>query len=307
MKVGIIGTSWGRVHVGTFREAGHEIAGIVGTNPEGTARIAAEEGIPLASTNAADLQHCDIIVIASPTSTHLDYLSQFNDRPVLCEKPLTGAQIVPGALAGLGRYPTFVNYPFSFLETAKSIQKILDDGELGPLSRVVLSVGCRFPMQKSPAGWFLDIAAHPLSFLIHTLGEFQLVHHHIGEGVSNVSALLESEGTLLDTQLYRLPETGIQIDLKLIGELKRLELSGGFRPGDNWRFAPIKVDGQENNEGEWDTRDIWYSANCRVVEQFLKVVEGKTPHVEALNNGMFDLPKAALLERSLDRLLATDS
>ncbi|RCU50410.1 MULTISPECIES: Gfo/Idh/MocA family oxidoreductase [Corallincola] len=306
MKVGIIGTSWGRVHVGTFREAGHEIAAIMGVSPEGTARVASEEGIPVAATDVNQLDHCDIIVVASPTATHLGYLKHFSDRPVLCEKPLSGARIEPGALAGLGRFPTFVNYPFSFLQTASVINEQLAGNGLGPLSRAILSVGSRFPMEKTPVGWFLDIVAHPLSYLIHSLGPFTLLHHHIGEGISNVSVLLENEGLMLDAQQYRLPETGIQIHLTLVGEQKRLELSGGFRPGDNWRFNPVLVDGQAVNDGEWNERDIWYSANCRVVEQFVDVISGRLKHVDALANGLFDLPKAAQLERSLDGLLAQE-
>jgi predicted dehydrogenase len=48
MRIGIVGTWWGRMHVGGFRRAGAEVVAICGRDPERTRRVAAQEGIPLA-------------------------------------------------------------------------------------------------------------------------------------------------------------------------------------------------------------------------------------------------------------------
>src|SRR5262249_17458756 len=55
VRVGIIGTNWGRMHVGGFRGAGVEIAGLCGSDREKTARIAREEGVALATTRVDEL------------------------------------------------------------------------------------------------------------------------------------------------------------------------------------------------------------------------------------------------------------
>ena len=70
MRVGIIGTNWGRVHCGTFRAAGCDVAVLVGPREAEVVAVAAAEGVPVASTEPDALEACDIVVIASPTPTH---------------------------------------------------------------------------------------------------------------------------------------------------------------------------------------------------------------------------------------------
>ncbi len=53
LKVGIIGTVWGRIHCGTFRQAGCEIAALVGQDAAKAAEVAAAEGVPV-GTNDLD-------------------------------------------------------------------------------------------------------------------------------------------------------------------------------------------------------------------------------------------------------------
>jgi len=304
MRVGIIGTSWGRIHCGTFRAAGCEIAALAGQRLAEVESVAAEEGVQRATTDAAALRDCDIVVIASPTPTHLHYLRCFADKPVLCEKPVIGTAPEPGLFDGLGGTPKFVNYAFPFLDTARALDGLLDDDRLGPVRRILLAVGVRFPLARTPAGWFIDVAVHPLSWLLHRFGEFHLAGHRVGQGDADVSVVLEQPGRQIDVALYDLPSTGIRIDCQLVGERALARLSGGYRPERQWWFEPVLLEGEPVTEGEYSqTEDIWFRANRRAVGQFCAVVRGESGREDALARGSFDLEKAVGIERMLAPLL----
>jgi predicted dehydrogenase len=92
VRIGIIGTNWGRMHVGGFRGAGAEIAALCGSDPEKTARIAAEEGIALATTRVDELcAAVDVVVVSGPDRLHHAHITAALDAGchVLSEKPLT--------------------------------------------------------------------------------------------------------------------------------------------------------------------------------------------------------------------------
>ena len=64
MRVGIIGTGWGRTHCGTFRAAGWEIAALAGRRLDDVTAVAAAEGVPRATADPDELEDCDVIVVA---------------------------------------------------------------------------------------------------------------------------------------------------------------------------------------------------------------------------------------------------
>ena len=55
VRIGVIGTKWGLMHVGAFRAAGAEVAALCGQNPDNTRAVAAREVIPLATTDVLEL------------------------------------------------------------------------------------------------------------------------------------------------------------------------------------------------------------------------------------------------------------
>ena len=303
LSVGLIGTGWGRIHCGTFRAAGCEIKALLGTDERKVAKVAQEEGVEIATTDASRLDGCDIIVIASPTASHLEYLRRFKHKAVFCEKPLSHRPLAHDELSSLSG---FVNYAFPFLESTRAVEALLDEGRLGTVERALLRVGVRFDANKDAAAWFHDVASHPLSWLVHRFGRYSLETCHIGPSPTSLGAVFLNGPQQLDVSLYRLPSNGLHIELDLVGERAVVNLAGGFNPQTDWRFEPLRLDGQPVNGGEYDQGEsIWYRANCRAVANFCAVLRGELSAQDALAAGSFDLRKAALIEQMLAPMLGS--
>jgi predicted dehydrogenase len=92
-RVGIIGTGWGaRVQVPAFREAGLEVVGIAGRDPERTRKIAGQLDVePFEQWRALIASNVDLVTIVTPPSEHLQMASSALDagKHVVCEKPTT--------------------------------------------------------------------------------------------------------------------------------------------------------------------------------------------------------------------------
>ena len=92
IRIGIIGTNWGRMHVGGFRGAGAAITALCGHDLARTRDIAREEGIPVATDRVATLcEAVDAVVVSGPDSLHHEHIVAALDAGchVLAEKPLT--------------------------------------------------------------------------------------------------------------------------------------------------------------------------------------------------------------------------
>ena len=91
MRIGIIGTNWGRMHVGAFRGAGADVQAIVGSQFEKTHALARQEGIPHACTTLQQLlEVVDAVAVVGPDRLHASHVRSALEagRPVFCEKPL---------------------------------------------------------------------------------------------------------------------------------------------------------------------------------------------------------------------------
>lgn len=91
MRVGIIGTGWGVMHVGAFRAAGAEVTALCGRDLQKTRQLAARESIPLGTTDVGELcRAVDAVVVASSDAMHHAHVltALRAGRHVLCEKPL---------------------------------------------------------------------------------------------------------------------------------------------------------------------------------------------------------------------------
>src|SRR5687768_9328267 len=109
VRVGIIGSNWGRMHVGAFRAAGADVVAICGRDLAKTEALARHESIPLATTEVATLcEASDLVVIASADRAHAEHLRAAIERGrhVLCEKPLTHSLAEAESLLQLTRSRT---------------------------------------------------------------------------------------------------------------------------------------------------------------------------------------------------------
>lgn len=91
MRVGVIGTRWGLMHVGMFRFAGAEVVALCGRDAANTAAVAARERIAFATPDVRALcDRVDIVAIAGPDLLHAEHVrvALAAGRHVLCEKPL---------------------------------------------------------------------------------------------------------------------------------------------------------------------------------------------------------------------------
>ncbi|HEU4408854.1 MAG TPA: Gfo/Idh/MocA family oxidoreductase [Polyangiaceae bacterium] len=91
MRVGVVGTNWGLMHVGAFRGAGAEVVGLCGHDLARTREAARREGIALATTDVGELAAAaDVVVVAGPDGLHCEHALRAlgAGAHVLCEKPI---------------------------------------------------------------------------------------------------------------------------------------------------------------------------------------------------------------------------
>jgi predicted dehydrogenase len=268
MRVAIIGTRWGRVHVGAFRRLGHEIAVLIGADPERTRSIAAAEGIPHASIDPEAALDADFVVIASPAPTHAALVRRLRARPLLCEKPLAAGPVDPDlrALVAEPGLRLWINYAFGFLETAARWADALGAGRAGVVERFELTVATALPALSLERA-LTEVAVHPVIFLGGCTASFSLVSRRREES----ALVLELEGPApLTLQVTEARAPGIDYHLRAVGTRGALELRGAYRVGGAWQYAPVTLNGAPISEPERSAGgDVWHAANHRLVEAVL--------------------------------------
>ncbi len=295
LDAGIIGLNWGRVHIGALRAAGVTVAAVCGRDPDVAARVARDEGIPLATTTPDDLAGLDVIVIATPAPSHGDLLRRFPSNRIICEKPLFG--LSGGGVQRPASSPqVFVNYAFGFLDTARAAVEQLP--RIGPLKHARLESRVALPGDFSVAGWFLETASHPLSWLLHCFGPAAAVSLQ-SSGSALAIKLLDRHGANLDIAFQVGGPPGIHHRVSLHGAGGTLAFTGGYVPGDAWRFSPVLLDNAPVSNGEWLPDDCWIRANHRSVAAMIDVFHGTLSQEEGLDLGLFDMPKATTVEAVL--------
>jgi predicted dehydrogenase len=136
----IVGTAFGsRIHVPAARDAGFDVAALVGADPERTTRRAARAGVPHAFTSltqALQLPGVDAVIIATPPTTHADLAEQAirAGQHVLVEKPFTmNAQEARRlcALADEAGVVALVGHEFRFAPERVTLERALRRGDIG--------------------------------------------------------------------------------------------------------------------------------------------------------------------------------
>jgi predicted dehydrogenase len=146
VRVGVIGTGFGRAHVRAFGAHPRAVVTAVCSADAGRARsVAAELGVPYAYGDhraLLDEAPVDAISIASPPNLHrpmaVDALEA--GKHVLCEKPLAGTLSDARALVPAARRSKLVHGVdqwLRYLPSSRYARELIDEGAIGrPLSAV---------------------------------------------------------------------------------------------------------------------------------------------------------------------------
>ena len=185
LKLALVGAGrMGQRHAEAIRTSGRAVlAAVVDPRPDSALRVARDHGLVFDSVD--DLLRTggfDATVVAAPTSTHAQILSELLERgvPVLCEKPCglssEGARLIAD-LAQVAGTPVRVGYWRRHVESLRRLRERVVTGELGE----VITLHCtQWDEQPPPAsfrdpavsgGIALDMAVHEIDMILWLTGQ----------------------------------------------------------------------------------------------------------------------------------------
>jgi len=189
----VVGTSFGcRIHVPALRAAGFEVAGLVGTDPERTARRAEKAGVARTFTDldeAIAKTGAVAVTIATPPNSHapLTLAALSRGCHVICEKPfardVAEAQTMLQAAQRAG-VMALVGNEFRWLPDRAIVARAIADGLIGEPRFITLAAYnplVASPEAKMPRWWFDESAgggwlgaqgAHIIDQVRSWLGDF---------------------------------------------------------------------------------------------------------------------------------------
>ncbi len=309
MRIGIIGTRWGLMHVGAFRGAGAEVVALCGQDRTRTLHVAAREGIPLATTDVGELcAACDAVVVASPDVLHREHVAAAlaEGRPVLCEKPLTRTVEEAEDLLALGARGSpacAVAFATRFLPPLAALRARLP--ALGPVRQAVATVRSSFAAAQAPG---------PPGEMMGASGDFGGMSHMVdavrwlcqGEprwaqaalsGRPVHSAMLHlrlDSGCVVALSHLAAPAPGIEGRWLLIGDDWQVEWSAGYQPEHSgWCVGPVLLS-QDSDVRELAPRvapessgpEPWALAHVETARAFLRLLRtGERGALATLHDG----------------------
>ncbi|MFP2911419.1 Gfo/Idh/MocA family protein [Pyxidicoccus sp. 3LFB2] len=294
VRIGVIGTKWGLMHVGAFRAAGAEVAALCGQNPDNTRAVAAREGIPLATTDLRELcAAVDAVVVASPDGVHRAHMEAALSagRPVLCEKPLTRTVDEARALVAHARSttsPSAVNFPYRMLPPVRALKAWLAER---PVRHLALTLRNGFASDEGDTGPLLGASgdwggmSHVIDAALWLAGAPPVWVQASLSGRPVHTAALHvglSTGAVLVLTHAACPEPGIHGGWTLLGRGWEAGFSGGYVPSrGGWCLSPVRgfehgtwkdvAPGAEPRPGE---REPWAQAHVEGARRFLDVLRG---------------------------------
>jgi myo-inositol 2-dehydrogenase/D-chiro-inositol 1-dehydrogenase len=175
VRIGLIGTGRiGQVHAATVAaSANAELTWVCDVFVEGAEKTAAQYGGKVTSDPAVVFAsgEVDAVIVASPTSTHVDLISQAIDAGVhvLCEKPIDLDITRVDALRAKAAAATIkiaLGFNRRFDQQFAEIQKRVAAGEIGNLEQVTIISRDPAPAPKAylevSGGIFRDMTIHDL-------------------------------------------------------------------------------------------------------------------------------------------------
>lgn len=210
-RVGLIGTGGiGKAHA--LAAAGLTTGGLAGVadiDAAAAAAVGAEHDVPALPVAAlADPDRFDLVVVASPPSTHLDVVVPLLRAgvPVMCEKPIAVDLATARRLAEIAvetGTPLTMATKFRFVDDVALTRELIGRGALGELLKVEVMFAGRVEMagrwnaDRSVAGGgvAIDNATHGVDLARHLVGDFvevSAVHGRAGQPLA-----VEDSATLL--------------------------------------------------------------------------------------------------------------
>lgn len=285
MRVGVIGTNWGRIHIDAFRTAGADVAALCGRDERKTRSIADSERVPFATTNVEELcERVDVVVVASADKVHVEHVRAAlkAKKPVLCEKPLAmdagDAEAIARDAAAAG-VPAAVCFPFRMIPAVVGLRRWLEGRRVRSLELVFRNGFLRGPTDGS--GDFGGASHVVDAALFLTRGRPERVV--ASRGGNHLSLLLELNDGGRAVLVHRpSAEPGTWGSWSLHGEEWEAGFSAGFRPSEHgWVVTTPRV----YERGEWRDLDVgssselvepWAAAHVEVARAFISVVRGAT-------------------------------
>ncbi len=288
MKVGIIGSRWGLMHVGGFRAAGAEIAALCGRQPDRTRDVAQREGIPLATVDVAELcRASELVVVAGPDALHAEHVGVALDhgRPVLCEKPLAtdeaDAERMAARASASGR-ACAVNFPYRTLPPVAQLRSSIAGR---PVRHVACTVHNSFAADATDASGDFGGVSHLIDAALWLAGAGPVWVHAALSGRPVKSAALHvglSSGALLVITQIAVSEPGIRGAWLVAGDGWEASFTGGYAPGrGGWIVsAPTLTESGASRlvgdavEPMTGHREPWAEAHVTTARSFLRAVSG---------------------------------
>jgi len=308
--IGLAGTGrMGRVHAGSLagRCAVAELACVYDADGERAAAVAAEYGVPAATTFAELVERSAAVAIATPTGSHaeLTVTAARAGRPVFCEKPLsldratTVATIEAVEAAGV---PLQVGFHRRFDPDWAAAAARIAAGELGEVTYFRTSLRDMTPPDPNflagSGGFFVDVTVHDLDVARWLVGEVVEVTAHgaasdpafaaLGDIDTAVCVLRFANGALGVIDNSRSARYGYECSTEVMGTLATVRVEAP-RPVE-WRTP-----GQAGYPLARDFEERYPAAYAAELDAFARcVLDGTPPRVTGRDAlAAFDLSVAA--------------
>lgn len=310
MNVGVIGTNWGRMHIGAFRTAGANVTAVCGRDREKTQRVAAEERIAFATTSVEELvARVDAVVVASADAAHGEHVraALSAGKPVLCEKPLamSGADAESlVAAADAAGVAAAVGFPYRMLPEVQGLERFLRASS--PVSSLELIFRNGFITGPTTGSGDFGGMSHVIDTALFLVGRRVTRVKALLDSphAQSVHLLMEFEGGARAALSHRpTVEPGTWGSWALRGADWEAGFSAGYRPAErSWIVETPRA----FRDGRW--REValsrssagggsepWARAHAETARAFMRVVRG-----EAWPRELATLADGAAVQRIVD-------